>query len=166
MQTKYKIAFMLFFCLFFLMVAKAMFAFRNEPEGFRGIKWEARSHGIQGLKLVETKETGNGEHLDIYVRKGDRLSFGQVELKKIRYVFYKNRFFLVHLVAFSHKANKSLKQELVDRFGEPSDSSSKRDLLYWDGKETSVYLKYDVLPKRSVLSFYYQPIGESLQSKP
>ncbi len=164
MKAKYIFTFVIFFSLLFLTNVQAVYSFQNEPEGFRGIKWETKSKDVQGLKLIKEKETGKGHELNIYKREGEALSFGQAELKKVRYVFYQDHFFLVHLVAFSHKNYKLLKKELKGRFGEPSDSSAKRDLACWQGKQASIYLKYDVLPKRSVVSFYYRPIGKNFQS--
>ena len=64
----------------------------SEPDGFRGIKW-----GADLSKLPEMIPDAEWDVFKAYIRSGDNLEFGSVELTKIRYVTWQGRFYKVVL---------------------------------------------------------------------
>jgi hypothetical protein len=137
-------------------------AFQNEPTGFRGLTWETPFEAVQGLRLVDERQV-NGQRISVYTRESDQLVFGGTKIDRIRYVFLQGRFFLVHVVATDSRSKyKTIRKTLYDRFGQPSAAFPRRDRYYWEGEEVTVSLEYDDFPGRSVVSYYYKPIGSSI----
>jgi hypothetical protein len=78
------------------------FAFNNEPDGFRGIKWGTDISGLQGMTHVRTDPSYGG--VEFYTRKDDELRFGDAQLDKIEYAFWKGKFSSVwiHSVGYAN----------------------------------------------------------------
>ncbi len=141
---------------------KKICAFQNEPQGFRGIAWETNIDDIQGLDLKDQRMIKDYP-LSVYTKDPESLSYAQVKLKDIRYVFYKKQFFMVHLVANSRSRYKAIKKYLHEKFGEPTAAFNKQDRFFWEGEKTTISIRYKIFPKRTVVSFYYKPIGKTLE---
>lgn len=119
-----------------LVLAVEAFAFQNEPEGFRGLKW-----GDPPTEDME-KESEIGMGIVIYERLDDKLSLGDVELDYIFYVFYQDKFMRVSL-HFSGKSNYELLEMICrQKFGKKS--SGKLYELHWVGSLSSVSLAYSL----------------------
>lgn len=64
------------------------FAFHNEPEGFRGLKWG----DPPGQDMVYYGKSKDNENVLWYKRKNDKLQIGRARIKCIHYLFYKEQF--------------------------------------------------------------------------
>jgi len=117
------------------------FAFQNEPDGFRGLKW--------GDPLGEDMviDTIDGDRI-WYTRNNDKLHIGPAELESITYVFYKGRLMGVNITLWSSDGN-DLKDILMLKFGDPTDVWSGwrshvdyiqvKDVIYiWLGERTEI----------------------------
>lgn len=117
-----------------LAVGGGAFAFQNEPEGFRGLKWG--DPPTEDMEKVSEMGTG----VVMYVRLDDKLSLGDVELGYIFYTFYQDKFMMVSL-HFSGKSNYELLEMICrQKFGK--ESSGKLYELHWVGSLSSVSLAY------------------------
>lgn len=76
-----------------LIVASTGYAFQNEPEGFRGIKWG----DLRGEDMVFYAKTEGNDDLLWYKKENDKMQIGEAKLEKIIYGFYKNRFMEVRI---------------------------------------------------------------------
>jgi len=152
---------------FWILSSQGALAFPNEPSnGFRDLAWETLSKDVQGLNLVDERRIG-GDMITVYTRESDQLSFEGTELDRIRYVFFKGKFFLVYLVATDSRSKyKAIRSALLDKFGQPSAAFPRRDRFYWEGQKVTVSLEYDDFPERTVVSYYYRPLGERIQQAP
>ena len=63
------------------------FAFQNEPDGFRGVKWGTNIKALKDMKYF----TGKGE-FTMYRRNNDKMQIGGAKLARILYVFWNNGF--------------------------------------------------------------------------
>lgn len=94
-------------------------AFDNEPDGFRGIPWGAAPSSVEGL-LPDPETTGDfegvardegltlrGFPLESYRRPSDKMEFGDAEITRISYQFYKGRFVRA-ILAFPDSRNTPL----------------------------------------------------------
>jgi len=110
------------------------FAFQDEPDGFRGVKWGETPH----WRYMEIGETDSGggyyythypigydEEITWCTWKNDKLYIGPAELGSIRYVFYEDRFMEVQIWV-RVGGLEDLKSVLTLKFGEPQDIQSMR----------------------------------------
>ena len=92
---------MLFLLAASLILSPPVFAFQNEPDGFRGIKWGTNISELSEMGLIED----DGES-KFYVRKNDKMQIGDADLERIAYVFYKDRLYGI-MVRYSSSLNLS-----------------------------------------------------------
>jgi len=120
------------------------FAFQNEPDGFRGLKWgdtptEDMTFLYQSLAFL-----GNGNS---YYRKDDKLNIGSAKLDRIfyRFTLYNYQFYKV-TATFIYKISYDILKIICEgRFGKPTYMREKKDdyLLRWSGDKAKIYLYYD-----------------------
>ena len=101
--------------------------FRNEPEGFRGIKWGTDISTLKDMRCTEEK---------YYVREGDKLQIGKVKLKKIEYSFQEGRFWKVMIDIERREDYSILLKIFKKRFG-PFFHHSQWDFLVSENVEIS-----------------------------
>jgi curli biogenesis system outer membrane secretion channel CsgG len=110
--------------------------YKNEPDGFRGIKWTTQLSEIAGLKKI--KEDGDYKE---FVKPDDVLQIGKAKLEKIVYVFYRDQLESVKIETKGKENFENLKAAAIEKFGD----ATKKEVneWKWEGKVTSINLKYD-----------------------
>ncbi len=128
-------------------MAEIAFAFQNEPEGFRDLKWGDSPAG--DMELIDSAINEM-----IYQRSNVKSHIGGVEFFKIDFIFLQKRvgscgceteesFVGVHLY-FKGKENYDiLKMLLRDRFGEETYKGGIE--LEWEGNKTIILLNYEFI---------------------
>jgi len=121
------------------------FAFQNEPDGFRGLKWgDAPTEDMYFSYQIIQKYLDKG---NIYNRVKEKLNIGSVELYKIQYTFnLRSNQFYKWEANFSDEINYNiLKVIFEDKFGEPTYISEGKDgyLLSWRGDKTFIRIWYN-----------------------
>jgi len=150
----------LFFGLFFiespLYAEHVINHIKNEPDNFRGIRW-----GTNIKALSETKtyldfikinnnlfipESHFENHIISYSKKHDELKVGDVNVEKISYLFYKDRFYKgkIHFHAISSFGSKPLtiqcsnyyemREYLFYRFGRIEGKPPKEMVSLYDSR--------------------------------
>ncbi len=122
--------------------------FKNEPDGFRDIKWGTDILTLSGMKSIEKEDLGES-----YVKEEDRLYIGKAKVEKIIYGFYKGKFVSV-LIYTKNKANfDALKDALFKKFGKATLSNEYTQKWNWYGKKTIISLIFQELPEDPTLLF-------------
>ncbi len=148
--------------LLVLLLSLGAFAFQNEPNGFRGLKW-----GDQPTEDMEfLLEMSGGAKL--YTRPSDKLYLGDVQLSLISYAFYRNEFMKVNL-DFQGKDNHELLVKICRaKFGEVT--TITLDALFWFSSHTSVYLSYSLMRDEGSLSLddsaFFEEYQDASDKKP
>lgn len=130
------------------------FAFQNEPEGFRGLKWgDPPTEDMISVKHV-LKEFREEKEVDYYGKIDDKKKIGDAYFDLILYVFYlqpEPKFMMVNLY-FSGEGNYNLlKTILRGRFGE--ETEKKFNKLAWIGSKAFIMLiMYDSIKELGKLS--------------
>ena len=151
-------------CLVLMAMGCAMWSFsalayENEPKAFRGITW-----GTPVMELSDMVLVLDGGALKAYVRKGDEMSFGEADLDRIHYIFYKERFYCVHM-EFSGASNYDrMKRALVQWYGPGEEKQGVGKNLYWVGATASVILNYSESEEKGELGFKYMPIDAQIDA--
>jgi len=134
--------------LIFLIIGMG-FAFQNEPDGFRGLKWGDSPMGdmiFSYQKIDEYLDKGN-----VYYKSNDKPYIGSVKIYSIKYTFNlcNNQLYKVE-ANFSDEINYNiLKVIFEDKFGKPTYINEGKDgyLLCWEGDKTFIGIWYK--PKKS-----------------
>lgn len=128
-----------------LAISVGAFAFQNEPEGFRGLKWgDPVREGMTLLGKTEGEAKG-------YILPDDELHLGNANFYSILYVFYgqPERFMMVYLF-FNGKENYDLLMTICqDKFGEETERGFYE--YSWQSQKAMVTLKYDWIEEKGSL---------------
>lgn len=118
------------------------FAFQNEPDGFRGLKWgQAPTE-----KMVEFYSYGDEV---TYMLSEDKMFLGDVPLYLIAYFFDKNRFCGAGLSFNGEKYYDKVETICRQRFGGQVEEGLYE--LKWAGQEAVVLLQYDYIEEDGYL---------------
>jgi len=126
-----------------LALSLGAFAFQNEPEGFRGLKW-----GDPPTEDMEYFTTALGT--EAYTLSEDKMHLGNVPLRLIAYSFYEERFMTVTLFFNKEERYDLLKSICLERYEEPTDEGFYE--LTWTGQTSSLFLTYDWADEDGCLS--------------
>lgn len=137
-----------FLCVGLIFILPAMaFAFPNEPDGFRGLKWGDPI--MEGMKYIGEEKGMLG-----YIRLDDKMQIGDAYLSYIVYLFdvYTKRFFGVNMGFEGEENYDRLKIILEGRFGEGEKAGLYR--ILWIGQKATINLDYDLAEEKGHLGIY------------
>lgn len=111
----------------------------EEVNGFKQIKWQAPISKYEGVMQL-TSEQGNAKKF--YIIENDDMSYGNISLSSIVYVFYNDKFSSVTIQTDKDSKNSArVLVELKKKFGEPSYSNKYINKYRWEDENTMVSLK-------------------------
>lgn len=135
--------------LIVLALSLGVFAFQNEPDGFRGLKWgDPPTEDMAYWELVVG--------LDLYILPGEKLSLGEAKLEIITYCFYEDRFMEVNLHFLGLENYKLLMEICRTKFGKEVEHSASN--LYWVSSQSEVSMDYLPSKNQGVLTLASFPI--------
>ena len=126
-------------------------AFQNEPDGFRGIKWETDISKRPDMSHVE----GN-----MYHRKNDKLTIGDANVKHIGYMGYKGKLMAVGVVYEGFLNSEKLQQTLFQVYGEGQKPNRFLEKYYWFGVNVQISFAYSKITNRGKILYNYRPLWE------
>ena len=120
----------------------------SEPDGFRDIKWgtdfSTLSDMIPNPKRIPLEYGGAGT-VRTYLRKGDKLTIGEVNLEEIEYWFWNNKFYRVIITVREYANYKALKDIAIEKFGIGEETTMFEGYwisVSWEGPKTAIALQY------------------------
>lgn len=119
--------------------------FRNEPDGFRGIKWGANVKDIPAMAFVsEERDIEDISYVKTYKRKNDELYVDSVNVKSIRYDFVlinrEYRFGAV-FISFEGESNfKKIKEMLGYKHGKGNQLYNDLKECHWSWPSAHIFL--------------------------
>lgn len=128
--------------------------YKNEPDGFRGIKWETLPSSIPNLKLIKT----DGNYKE-YIKTDDTLQIGKAKIEKITYSFYKDQLEKVIIEVKGKENFDYLKEISFEKFGQGTKKNENE--WVWEGNITSISLKYNNEENKGIL----QMVSEAMKKK-
>jgi hypothetical protein len=114
---------------------------QTDLDGFRGIKWGTDVSTINGLTIYKGSIEG-GKDIQFYIREGDDLKLGGVDLDKIVYGFWKNKLLSVRLFAKGLANWSLLKTVSTEKFGKSYETPNLKNTYAWLPGKASVFLRY------------------------
>jgi len=138
-----------------LIFPAVLFAFQNEPDGFRGMKWGTSISELSDFTLKD----GKGE-TKIYVKKNDKMKIGDSDIDGISYVFYKDKFYGV-MIRFRNITNFiGIKETCQQLYGSGYRPNRFMKNYLWHGSNVTVYLKYSEITKDGTLVYTDKNIAQ------
>ena len=127
-------------------------AFANgfESSGFRDMKWE---EPISKYKDVMQLTSEENKLRKFYTKNNDEMSYGNIKLSSISYIFYRGKFSsVIFQTNKSTLYSKQLFNMFEKAFGKPAYSNKYTKKFQWKGASTNVSLKcYSSSHKCSVI---------------
>ena len=155
MPSQKKLALLVFLLIASVSVTIPAFAFQNEPDGFRGIKWGTNITEFSDTLLVES-----GKDSQYYMKKNDEMKIGDAHIDQMSYGFYKNQFYVV-LVEYNGYLNfTKLKAILFDQYGKPEQPNQLMDRYFWTGGTVDIYFDYNEILKKGNIYYSFRPIQQ------
>ncbi len=114
-------------------------AYDNEPDGFGGIKWGADISTLKGMTKLGTDPSYGG--IEIYIRKGDELKFGDAKLSGIQYGFWKGKLADVRITTKGNANWSSLKNSAFAKYGKGNQADPKVEQYAWFGPVSAIGLE-------------------------
>lgn len=136
-----------------LILSLPVFAFQNEPDGFRGIKWGTNISELSEMGIIED----HGEQ-KLYVRKNDKMQIGDADLEVIIYVFYKDRLYGVMVIYNSSLNFSKLKETLFQVYGSGRRPNPFMEKYNWYGSSVLITLDFNEIREKGSIIYFYVPI--------
>ena len=123
------------------------FAFENDPDGFRGIKWGTKLETLKGMTKVRKQSDKNSTFC---FKNNENLQIGNAQLTEIGYVFWRDKFYAVIVKTEGYSNWSHLKDAAFAKFGKGNQKNKQIEGYKWgsfpNGK-TIIVLHYNQLPK-------------------
>ena len=140
-----------------VMFSVLAFAYDNEPDDFRGIKWDTNIEKLPDMEIVL-----DGGDLKAYSRKGEKMKLGEAELSALHYIFYKDHFYCVHIEFKGLENFNKIKDVLFKTYGQPEGTHYYDTRFAWPGEKASITLEFDVSIGRGELGYKFLPIDREI----
>jgi len=140
-----------------VMFSIVAFAYDNEPDDFRGIKWDTHIEKLSDMEIVL-----DGGDLKAYTRKGEKMELEEARLSGLHYIFYKDHFYCVHIEFKGLAEFNKIKGVLFKTYGEPEGTQYYDKRFIWSGGTASITLEFDESIGRGELGYKYLPIDQEI----
>ncbi len=124
-----------------LSLCDTSFAYENEPNSFRGMKWGTPLDSFPTLKHFETVKRYGG--IEYYKKKEEVLKLGDVKLFLIKYGFWHNKFYEVEIWTQGEKNWTALKDLVFAQFGEGNKPDKDIEEYIWNGTIANLNLVFN-----------------------
>ena len=139
------------------MFSMVVFAYDNEPDDFRGIKWNTHIEKLSDMEVVL-----DGGDLKAYTKKGEKMQLEEAKLSALHYIFYKDHFYCVHVEFKGLDDFNKIKDVLFKTYGEPEGTELYDKLFAWPGVSASITLEFDESTGKGELGYKFLPIDQEI----
>ncbi|UZJ42187.1 hypothetical protein OO006_04225 [Prosthecochloris sp. SCSIO W1101] len=142
--------------LLFLTTAGNSYAFKNEPEGFRGIQWGDSPSALKNGKKVYSKD-----NVEYYIKLDDVMQIGSATVSNVVYEFWHGKFATALIETEGHKNWSRLKETVFERFGNGKKPKRFMEKYIWGSPyrgKSYMLLKYSEIKKKGVLYIFSKEI--------
>jgi len=113
--------------------------YKNEPDGFRGVKWGTELSSRKDMQRLAQDKNGNV----YYKRRNDKMHFADASLKMVWYREHHHQFESVYIESRGTDNQSSLLAALNRQFGPGARASRSAEKYLWDGPTTRIFVSCD-----------------------
>jgi hypothetical protein len=149
------------FLVIFPCPKQTVFAFQNEPDGFRGIQWETDIKDLSDMVLDE-----DGGDSKLYRRNGDTLNIGAAAIESCSYIFYQGRFYGVFIEFTSLQNANAIKETLLQQHGEGLGLRPGRfvETYQWLGSLVNIWCDFSDASRKGTIIYFYKPLDQEKEA--
>jgi len=136
--------------------------FKNEPEGFRDIKWGASLVALRDMEY-QGIDSGAGE-VKVYTRKNNSLEIGKAKLQKIEYNFWQEKFYSVLIYTQDFSNFETLKEFCFKNFEKGNQPNQYFKEYYWFGDISIILLRYNESSRQGILFISSKKLQEEIET--
>ncbi|WP_146204166.1 hypothetical protein [Prosthecochloris marina] len=128
------------------------YAFKNEPDGFRGIKWGTAINSLSNMTAIDTEGDTH-----TYERIGDEMKIGNAELAVLKYFFWKGKLSGIGIKTKGYSNWAALKDVVFEKFGKGYQRNRFIEDYLWGSfskGKTVISLEYNEFSKVGTLFLY------------
>jgi hypothetical protein len=127
--------------------------FKNEPDGFRNIKWDTDISTLKDMIIIENSEPAELWLSDMkaYRKKNDELKIGDAKLESVAYLFHKDKFEGAFIVFYGSSNWDTLKEATFEKFGKGMQTNKFKEEYIWIGNKTVALLYYYEITEKGFL---------------
>lgn len=128
------------------------YAFKNEPDGFRGIKWGTDINTLSNMTVVNS----DGD-THTYERTGDEMKIGNAELAVLTYFFWKGKLCGIAIKTKGYTNWSALRNAVFAKFGKGYQRNRYIEDYLWGSPskgKTLISLEYNEFSKVGTLFMY------------
>jgi hypothetical protein len=133
----------------------------SEPDGFRGIRWEAELSTLEGMEHYRTDPSYGG--IEFYFRKEDSSRIGWGWVDTIQYGFWREKFYVGMITVYGSWNFHALKEAVFAEFGEGSKPFHDKEEYLWIGDKAVMALQYDPAMRGGLYYVRSQSISDQIQ---
>ncbi len=104
----------------------ASYAFKNEPDGFRGIKWGTNINTLNNMTVVES--VGDTH---VCKRIGDEMKIGNAELTSLTYFFWKGKLLGIAINTKGYTNWSAFRNAVFEKFGKGHQENRYIEYYIW-----------------------------------
>ncbi|MCS7181424.1 MAG: CsgG/HfaB family protein [bacterium] len=131
--------------------------YKNEPDGFRNIKWATPLNTILNIKVLTT----DGNYKEC-IKTDDTLQIKKAKIERIIYRFYKDQLEGVIIETKGKENFENLKEATIENFGNGIYKGENE--LKWEGKITTINLKYIPSEEKGILIMTSEEMKKKIES--
>jgi hypothetical protein len=127
-------------------------------EGFLGLKWETNLATIDNLSKLSQKE-----NVVYYFRPSEIGLIYNVNVGRVIYGFYRDKFFAVYFRIKSRKDFDKIKELMISDYGSPRAQLRVNQTIYiWEHGDIKIKMKLFEKADTHKLAYYYTPLSNKL----
>ena len=145
--------------LFVLMVTPPINAgpyFKNEPDGFRGVRWGENLRKRDDM----TPYTADKDLTVYFIRKGDESTIGDAWLESINYKTWEDIYYGMFLLFKGYGNYQSVLKVCFEKFGKVNMRGKLQETYIWHGENVDILLVYYRLKDDGFLDITHHKYNE------
>lgn len=135
--------------LFIVFTSLISYAYENEPDGFRGIKWGTDISEMKDMVVYGKLH----DSTQMYERQNDEMQIGDAKIEHIFYLFWNNKLSTVMIVTKESANYFALREAVFAKFGRGAQKNQFIKDYKWHGSITKILLNYNQFTERGDLFF-------------
>jgi hypothetical protein len=132
-------------------------------DGFLDTGWQTDLSNSSNFLKIEEKED-----LSYFVNPTVKYVINEIQIPKVVYGAYKNKFFAVYIDIEEYDVYRQIKKYITQKYGKSKNKmlfNPDRTIHVWKHHETKIKLKLNQQSGKIKLAFYYVPISAKVNLK-
>ena len=146
----------------FILSCPTSAAYKNEPDGFRGITWGTELETVKDNMVFKRTDSSYGG-IHFYTKKDDDMTIGAAKLDMIQYGFWQGKFYVVYIYVDGYSNWSGVQEALTAKFGGGYKHNRYLEEYYWFGDKTTISSEYREIRKNGLIRFSSEEMHKKME---